>query len=213
MRMSQMFGSTLRAAPSSSEVVGHQLLLRGAYVRQIAVGIFALLPLGLRVMRRLEEIARQEMTAVGGQEVSLPVVLPAELWRRSGRFDSVGPELVRLRDRRDRDLVLAMTHEEVVASLASGEVQSWRQLPRLVFQIQTKFRDDPRPRAGLIRTREFTMKDAYSLDRDEAGLSEQYERIHDAYVEIFRRCSLPCLVVESYVGMMGGSLAHEFMYL
>jgi len=213
MRMSQMFGSTLRAAPSGSEVVGHQLLLRGGYVRQVGAGIFAFLPLGLRVMRRLEDIAREEMKAIGGEEVSLPVVLPAELWKKSGRFDSVGSELVRLKDRRDRDLILAMTHEEVVAALAASEIQSWRQLPRLVFQIQTKFRDDPRPRAGLIRTREFTMKDAYSLDRDDAGLSAQYERVHAAYVEILRRCELPCLAVESDVGMMGGSLAHEFMYL
>jgi prolyl-tRNA synthetase len=213
MRMSQMFGSTLRAAPSTSEVAGHQLLLRGGYVRQVGAGIFAFLPLGLRVMRRLEAIARQEMEAVGGQELSLPVVLPAELWKRSGRFDSVGPELIRLKDRRGRDLILAMTHEEVVAALAATEVQSWRQLPRLVFQIQTKFRDDPRPRAGLVRTREFTMKDAYSLDRDEEGLSAQYGRVFEAYVEVFRRCKLPCRPVESDVGMMGGSLAHEFMYL
>ena len=213
MRMSQMFGSTLRAAPSTSEVAGHQLLLRGGYVRQVGAGIFAFLPLGLRVMRRLEAIARQEMEAVGGQELSLPVVLPAELWKRSGRFDSVGPELIRLKDRRGRDLILAMTHEEVVAALAATEVQSWRQLPRLVFQIQTKFRDDPRPRAGLVRTRELTMKDAYSLDRDEEGLSAQYGRVFEAYVEVFRRCKLPCRPVESDVGMMGGSLAHEFMYL
>jgi len=211
--MSQLFGTTLRSAPSTSEVAGHQLLLRGAYVRQVGAGIFAFLPLGLRVMRRLELIARQEMEAVGAQEVSLPVVLPAELWRRSGRLDSVGSELVQLKDRRDRDLVLAMTHEEAVAALAAGEVQSWRQLPRLVFQIQTKFRDDPRPRAGLIRTREFTMKDAYSLDRDESGLAAQYERISQAYAEIFRRCQLPCRSVEADAGMMGGTVAHEFMYL
>jgi prolyl-tRNA synthetase len=211
--MSEMFGSTLRAAPSTSEVAGHQLLLRGGYVRQVGAGIFAFLPLGLRVVRRLEDIARKEMEAVGGEELSLPVVLPAELWKRSGRFDSVGAELVRLKDRRDRDLVLAMTHEEVVAALAASEIQSWRQLPRLVFQIQTKFRDDPRPRAGLVRTREFTMKDAYSLDRDTTGLLAQYERVREAYVEIFRRCSLPCVAVESDVGMMGGSRAHEFMYL
>jgi prolyl-tRNA synthetase len=211
--MSQLFGATLRSAPSASEVAGHQLLLRGGYVRQVGAGIFAFLPLGLRVRRRLENIVREEMEAAGGEEMSLPVVLPAELWKRSGRFDSVGPELVRLRDRRDRDLILAMTHEEVVASLAAGEVQSWRQLPRFVFQIQTKFRDDARPRAGLIRTREFTMQDGYSLDRDESGLSAQYERVWKAYLEIFRRCELPCVSVEADVGMMGGSLAHEFMYV
>ena len=213
MRMSQLFGATLRAAPAGAEVEGHQFLLRAAYVRQVGTGIFSFLPIGLRVIRRIEAIVREEMVRAGAIEVLLPVVLPAELWRRSGRYDSVGPELVRLRDRRDRELVLAMTHEEVVADLAAAEIQSWRQLPRLVFQIQTKFRDDPRPRAGLIRTREFIMKDAYSLDVDDAGLSEQYGRIHDAYARIFRRCGLPAIAVEGDTGVMGGSLAHEFMYL
>jgi len=213
MRMSQLFGSTLRAGKSAPEVVGHEFLLRGAYVRQVSAGIFAFLPLGLRVARNIESILREEMEAIGASELSMPVVLPAELWRKSGRYDSVGPELARLTDRRDRDLVLAMTHEEVVASLAAAEVQSWRQLPRLVYQLQTKFRDDPRPRAGLLRTREFTMKDAYSLDRDDAGLVAQYERVFDAYVRIYRRCGLPSLAVTADVGMMGGSAAHEFMYL
>jgi prolyl-tRNA synthetase len=213
MRMSQLFGTTLRAGKAEPEAAGHELLLRGAYVRQVSAGIFAFLPLGLRVANRIEAILREEMDAIGGVEVSLPVVLPADLWRKSGRYDSVGPELARFSDRRDRDLVLAMTHEEVVASLAAAEVQSWRHLPRLVYQIQTKFRDDPRPRAGLIRTREFTMKDAYSLDRDEAGLVHQYQRVFDAYVRIYRRCALPSLAVTSDVGMMGGSGAHEFMYL
>jgi len=211
--MSQMFGATLRAAPGSVETASQQYLLRGSYVRQLGQGIFSYLPLGWRVLRKIEQIMREEMDAKGGIELSLPVVHPAELWRESGRWDSIGPELARLKDRRDRDLVLAMTHEEVVASLAATEIRSWRDLPRLVYQIQIKFRDDPRPRAGLIRAREFTMKDAYSLDRDAEGLDRNYELMHQAYLRIFERCRLPVIVVGADVGMMGGTGAHEFMYL
>jgi prolyl-tRNA synthetase len=188
-------------------------LLRGAYIRQLGQGIFSYLPLAWRVMRRIEDIMRDEMNAAGGVEMSMPMVHPGELWKRSGRYETMGPEMVRFVDRRDRPLVLAMTHEEVVASLSATEIQSWRQLPKLVYHIQLKFRDDPRPRAGLIRVREFTMKDAYTLDRDEAGLDVQYERLHLAYDEIFRRCELPVIAVAADVGMMGGSQAQEFMYL
>src|ERR671921_459241 len=213
MRMSEMFGRTLREAPSGVEVEGHRLLLRAGFVRQLATGVFSYLPLAKRSIAKIEGILRGEMDAVGGQEVSMPVVQPAEVWKRSGRYGSTGRELVRLRDRRDRELVLAMTHEEIVAGLAAGEVDSYQRLPRLVYQIQTKFRDDPRPRAGLIRAREFTMKDAYSLDRDEAGLDRQYGTLYDAYFRIFARCGLPALAVGADVGIMGGSMAHEFMYL
>jgi len=213
MRMSKLLGATLREAPAGAETPGYQLLLRGAFVRQLGQGIFSYLPLGWRVMRKIEHILRQEMDAAGGVEMSMPVVHPGELWKRSGRFDSVGPELARLTDRRDRTLVLAMTHEEVIAALAGSEIQSWRQLPKLVYQIQLKFRDDPRPRAGLVRAREFTMKDAYTLDRDQAGLDEQYRALHGTYLRIFERCQLPVLAVAADVGMMGGSEAHEFMYL
>jgi prolyl-tRNA synthetase len=213
MRMSRVLGATLHEAPGSAETLGHQLLLRAGFLRQLAPGIFSYLPFGWRVLQKIEGIMRQEMSAAGGVELSLPLVQPAEIWRESGRWDAIGSELTRLRDRRDRDLVLAMTHEEVVASLAASEIHSWRDLPLLVYQIQLKFRDDPRPRAGLLRAREFTMKDAYSLDRDTAGLDEQYERLRRAYVEIFRRCELPAIVVGADVGMMGGTGAHEFMYL
>ncbi len=213
MRMTQLLGSTLRDTPAGAESPGYQLLLRGAFVRQLGQGIFSFLPLGWRVKERVEEILRQEMDAVGGAEVLLPLVHPAEVWRRSGRYDAIGPELVRFSDRRTRPHVLALTHEEIVATLAASEVQSWRQLPRFVYQIQLKFRDDPRPRGGLVRLREFTMKDGYTLDRDPAGLDEQYARIHGAYVEIFRRCGLPVVAVSADVGMMGGYEAHEFMYL
>jgi prolyl-tRNA synthetase len=213
MRMTQLLGSTLRAAPTGAESPGYQYLLRGAFVRQLGQGLFSFLPLGLRVKKRVEQILRQEMDAVGGAELLLPLVHPAEIWKRSGRYDAIGPELVRFDDRRQRPHVLALTHEEVVALLAASEVQSWRQLPRYVYQIQLKFRDDPRPRGGLLRVREFTMKDGYTLDRDEAGLDEQYDRIHGAYLEIFRRCGLPVIPVAADVGMMGGREAHEFMYL
>jgi prolyl-tRNA synthetase len=211
--MSKLFGTTLREAPAIAETPGYQLLLRGAFIRQLGQGIFSYLPLAWRVMRKIEQVMREEMDAAGGVEMSMPLVHSAELWKRSGRLATIGPEMARFSDRRDRGLVLAMTHEEVVASLAASEVHSWRQLPKLVYHIQLKFRDDPRPRAGLIRAREFTMKDAYTLDRDEAGLDQQYRRLHRAYERIFERCQLPVIAVAADVGMMGGSGAHEFMYL
>src|SRR5271165_6966682 len=211
--MSRMFGETLREAPAGIESAGHQFLLRAGYVRQLAQGIFSYLPLGWKAIWHIEQILREEMAAIGGVELSLPVVHPAELWQQSGRYEAIGPELTRFQDRRDRDMVLAMTHEEVVASLAATEITSYRQLPKLVFQIQTKWRDDPRPRAGMIRAREFTMKDSYTLDLDEAGLDAQYRAHYEAYFRIFARCGLPVIAVGADVGMMGGSGAHEFMYL
>ncbi|QIN85324.1 proline--tRNA ligase [Rubrobacter tropicus] len=211
--MSGLFGRTLREVPAGIEVAGHGLLLRAGFVRQLAAGIFSYLPLAKRSLDKVSGILREEMGACGGQEVSMPVVHPAEVWERSGRYEGTGAELVRLRDRRDRAMVLAMTHEEVVAGLVAEKVGSYQQLPRLVYQIQTKFRDDARPRAGLIRAREFTMKDAYSLDRNETGLDRQYRAIHRAYFRIFGRCGLPAVSVGADVGIMGGSLAHEFMYL
>jgi len=213
VRMSRLFGETLREAPAGIESPGHQFLLRAGYVRQLSQGIFSYLPLAWQAMMHIEQILREEMTAIGGVEVSLPVVHPAELWQQSGRYQKIGAELTRFRDRRDRDMVLAMTHEEVVASLAAGEISSYRQLPRLAFQIQIKWRDDPRPRAGLIRTREFTMKDSYSLDLDEVGLDTQYRAHYEAYFKIFARCGLPVVAVGADVGMMGGTGAHEYMYL
>jgi prolyl-tRNA synthetase len=211
--MSMLFGRTLREAPSGVEVVSHGLLLRAGFIRQLAAGIFSYLPLAKRSIGKIEDILREEMDAAGGQELSMPVVQPADVWERSGRYHTTGQELVRLRDRRSREMVLAMTHEEIVASLAASEVESYQRLPRLVYQIQTKFRDDPRPRAGLIRAREFTMKDAYSLDRDKAGLDQQYRALYEAYFRIFDRCGLPTIAVGADVGIMGGSMAHEFMYL
>lgn len=213
MKMSGAFGNTLHTAPGHSESEGHQLLLRAAMVRQVAAGIFAYLPFGWRTIRKIENVMREEMDRIGGQEVSMPVVNPAELWKETGRYFKVGPELARFRDRRNRDLVLAMTHEEVATFLARSEIESYRQLPRMVYQLQTKFRDDARPRAGLVRVREFIMKDAYSFDTGEAGLARAYSEQYRAYHHIFRRCGVPITAVLADVGMMGGSMAHEFMYL
>jgi prolyl-tRNA synthetase len=213
MRMSRMFGHTLRGNPSEAETGGHRLLLRAGFIRQLASGIFSYLPLAYRALSKVEGIIREEMNAIGGQEMEMPVVHPADLWRETGRWYQVGTELGRFKDKNDRDMVLAMTHEEVVADLMRREISSYRQLPAFIYQIQTKWRDDPRPRSGLIRAREFTMKDAYSLDADEAGLDRQYRANYAAYFNIFNRCGLPSVAVDSDVGMMGGSQAHEFMYL
>lgn len=213
MRMSSLFSTTLREAPAEAQSDGFALLVRAGFIRQIAAGIFALLPLGERSMKKIEAILRDEMEAIGGQEVSLPVVLPADLWKETGRWYSVGSELGRLKDRNDRDLILAMTHEEAVGDLVRREIRSYKQLPQLVYQIQTKFRDDPRPRAGLIRVREFSMKDSYSLDSTWEGLDQQYSAHYRAYFRIYGRCGLPVIAVKADTGMMGGHLAHEFMYL
>lgn len=213
MRMSKLFSQTLRDAPSEADVASHQLLLRSGFIRQLAAGIFTYLPLARRSLNKIEEIIRQEIEAIGGQEITMPVVHPGDIWIKSGRWFQIDAEMGRFRDRSGRDMALAMTHEEVIADLACKEIRSYRQLPQLVYHIQTKWRDDPRPRAGLIRVREFTMKDSYSLDADWDGLDRQYESHYQAYFNIFRRCSLPVIVVRSDVGMMGGKMAHEFMYL
>ncbi len=213
MRVSHLFGTTLREAPGDAEVASHQLLVRAGYVRQLAAGIFSYLPLAQRSLLKIARILREELDAIGGQEVSLPVVHPAELWQATGRWYEIDDTMARFQDRRGRDMVLAMTHEEVVAQIASTEVRSYRQLPILVYQIQTKFRDELRSRGGLIRVREFLMKDSYSLDRDHEGLQRQYDAHYKAYLEIGRRAGLTLLPALSDVGMMGGKVAHEFMYV
>ncbi len=213
MRLSQLFGQTLRDAPAEAEVASHQLLMRAGFIRPLGAGIFSYLHLAKRAMQKIESILRDEMDKIGGQEISMPVVHPAEVWKETGRWYQIGSEMGRFKDKNDHDMVLAMTHEEVVADLARREVQSYKHLPRLVYHIQTKWRDDPRPRAGLIRVREFTMKDSYSLDADWEGLDKQYRAHYQAYFNIFRRCGLPVIAVRSDTGMMGGKLAHEFMYL
>ena len=213
MRMTRLFGRTLREAPTDAEVISHQLLVRAGFIRQLGSGIFSYLPLARRSLSKLEAIMRQEINAIGGQEVTMPVVHPADLWQETGRWYQIGSEMGRFKDKADHDMVLAMTHEEVVADLVRSEVRSYRQLPALIYHIQTKWRDDPRPRAGLIRVREFTMLDSYSLDADTDGLAIQYQAHYAAYFRIFGRCGLPALAVKSDTGMMGGKLAHEFMYL
>lgn len=213
MRMSRLLSQTLREAPSDAEIVSHQLLVRAGYIRQMAAGIFTAMPLAKRSLTKIENIMRDEMNKIDGQEMSMPVVHPAEIWKKTGRWEKMGPEMGRFQDRNGRDMVLAMTHEEAVAAIVKDEVQSYRQLPMMIYHIQTKWRDDPRPRAGLIRVREFTMKDSYSLDRDWEGLDIQYANHYQAYFNIFGRCKLPVIAVQSDVGMMGGNLAHEYMYL
>jgi len=213
MRFSQLFGRTLREVPAEAELVSHQLLVRAAMIRQLAAGIYSYLPLGWRVLAKIERILREEMDRIGGQELLLPVVHPAEVWQATGRWQAPapGPALVRFRDRWGHDLVIAMTHEEVIADLVKSEVFSYRQLPFMVYHIQTKFRDEPRPRGGLIRVREFVMKDAYSCHTDQASLDEFYPKMYEAYVKIFQRCHLDHVAVEADTGMMGGAVSHEFM--
>ncbi len=213
MRLSRLFFTTLRDDPADAEMPSHRLLQRAGYVRQLGSGIYSLLPLGFRVNQRVEQVIREEMERIGSQEMEMPVVHPADVWRLSGRYDAIGPEMGRFKDRNGRDMVLAMTHEEVVALLLADVVKSYRQLPMMVYHFQTKFRDEPRSRGGLIRVREFVMKDAYSCDRDEAGLDVSYWAQHGAYVRIFERLGLKTIAVSSDVGMMGGSQAHEFMVL
>ena len=213
MRMSQLFSQTLREAPTDAEVESHKLLVRAGYIQQLAAGIFTYLPLAKRVLTKIENIMRQEIDAIGGQEITMPVVHPAEIWKETERWYQIGSEMGRFYDKSGRDMVLAMTHEEVVADLVRRTIHSYRQLPALLYHIQTKWRDDPRPRAGLIRVREFTMKDSYSLDMNQEGLDLQYRAHYQAYYNIFHRCGLQVKAFKSDVGMMGGSMAHEFMYL
>lgn len=213
MRMSKLFSQTLREAPADAEVESHRLLLRAGFICQLASGIFSYLPLARRALDKIERIIRQEMDAIGGQELTMPVVHPADLWKETGRWYQVGSEMGRFKDKNERDMVLAMTHEEVVGDLVRREIKSYRQLPQLIYHLQTKWRDDPRPRSGLIRVREFTMKDSYSLDVDWEGLERQYRAHYQAYFNIFNRCGLPSIAVKSDSGMMGGKVAHEYMYL
>jgi prolyl-tRNA synthetase len=213
MRLSELFFATLRDDPGEAEMPSHRLLLRAAYLRQLGSGIYSLLPLGKKVSDRVEQVIREEIDAIGGQEMEMPVVHPAEIWKESGRYEKIGPELVRFKDRGERDMVLAMTHEEVVAILLREIVQSYRQLPMIVYHFQTKFRDEPRSRGGLIRVREFVMKDSYSCDLDDAGLDVSYRKHDAAYRRIFQRLGLDAIAVRSDVGIMGGTAAHEFMVL
>ena len=211
MRWSGSLIPTLKEDPADAEAVSHKLMVRAGMVRQLAAGIYVYLPLGQRVMGKILAIIREEMNAIGGQEITMPVILPAELWQQSGRWDTIGGEMFRLKDRNQRDMCLGMTHEEVIAWLAAREIRSYRDLPQIWYQIQTKERDEARPKSGVLRTREFVMKDSYSLDRDVAGLEAQYEAHRRAYCSIYDRCGVKYFVVESDPGMMGGAGSDEFM--
>jgi prolyl-tRNA synthetase len=213
MKLSRYFGTTLREAPSDAEIASHQLLLRAGFICQLGTGIFSYLHFAQRSITKIENIMRDEMNAIGGQEITMPVIHPADIWKETGRWYQIGSEMGRFYDKNKHDMVLAMTHEEVVADITRKQVHSYKQLPLMVYHIQTKWRDDPRPRGGLVRVREFTMKDSYSLDRDYEGLDKQYKAHYQAYFNIFHRCNLPVVAVKSDVGMMGGKMAHEFMYL
>ena len=211
MRYSHLFIPTLKEVPADAEAVSHKLMVRAGYVRQLAAGLYIYLPLGQRVMHKINQIIREEMDAIGGQEVSMPVLNPAEVWQQTGRWDAIGDEMFRLKDRGERDMCLAMTHEETMTWLAAHDIRSYRDLPQIWYQVQTKLRDEARPKSGILRTREFTMKDSYSFDRDEAGLDKSYELHLEAYKKIYARCGVKFYVVQSDTGMMGGSMAHEYM--
>src|SRR5215208_2396000 len=208
-RLSSYFLPTLREDPADAEALSHKLMVRAGLIRQVGAGMWTFLPAGYRVIKRIEQIVREEMDAIGGQEMLMPVLQPAELWRETGRYEI--DELFKLSDRRGADLVLAMTNEEVVTLHIAREVRSYRELPMILYHLQTKERDEPRPRAGVLRTREFTMKDSYSFDRDMDGLDRSYELHVGAYDRIFERCGLRTHRVEADVGMMGGSGAHEYL--
>lgn len=214
MRVSQILNPTLREVPAEAEVVSQKLMLRAGLIRKAAAGIYTYLPLGLRILKKIEQIVREEMDAKGGQEVMLPIIQPAELWRETGRWDVYGPEMFRLTDRHEREFCLGPTHEEIVTDLVRGEVRSYKQLPLLLYQIQNKYRDERRPRFGLMRGREFVMKDLYSFDKDDAALAVSYQKMYDAYTRIFTRCGLTFRPVEADAGAIGGSGGtHEFMVL
>ena len=214
MRRSQLFGRTLRESPSEAEIPSHQLLLQAGMIRRLVVGMYSYLPLAQRALRKIEHIIREEMDAIGGQEIDMPLVQPAGLWQETGRWEMlVGKELAGFEDRFGRRLVLAMTHEEAVTDLVRNQTNSYRQLPLMLYQIKLKFRDEPRPRAGLIRVREFAMKDAYSFHADEADLDRYYAEMHQVYLNIFHRSGIEVVAVESDPGIIGGTEAHEFMLI
>ena len=213
MRLSKLFGKTLREDPADAELASHRLMLKAGMIYQAASGIYSYLPLAWRSLRKIEQIIREEMDAAGGQEVRMSALQPKELWQQSGRDDMIGPDMFRLEDRRQRQLVLAPTHEELLTTMVKANVNSYRDLPLIVYQIQTKFRDEPRPRGGLIRVREFDMKDAYSFDADEEGLDLSYQAMVKAYKNIYERCGMSTIMAEADSGFIGGKDSQEFIAL
>src|SRR6056297_1495044 len=213
MRYSQYLLPTLKEVPADAEVISHQLMLRSGMIRKVAAGIYNYMPLGLRSIRKMEEIIREEMNRAGAIECLMPMANPAELWQESGRWEKYGKELLRFKDRKDADFCMGPTHEEVVTDIVRNTVRSYRDLPLNLYQIQTKFRDEVRPRFGLMRGREFIMKDAYSFDVSDQMAEVSYKKMHDAYNRIFKRCGLDFRAVEADSGAIGGSFSHEFMVL
>ena len=213
MRLSELFGKTQKEVPSEADTISHQLLLKAGMVRQVAAGVYSYLPLALRTLRKIEDIIREEMDAAEGQEVKMPVLQPVDLWEKSGRIPGFNEVLFKLKDRRDRNLFLGPTHEEIITEMVAHYAQSYRDLPKLLYQIQTKFRDEPRARGGLIRVREFDMLDLYSFDVDDAGFKISYEKMKKAYANIFSRCGLPTVMVEADSGAIGGKDSHEFILM
>src|SRR5258705_1461287 len=213
MKASQFFISTLKEAPADAEVVSHRLMMRAGLIKRLGAGIYSYMPMGLRVIRKVEAIVREEMNRAGAVELLMPVVEPAELWQETGRFDKMGPELLRLKDRHDRDFVIQPTSEEVITDIARQELRSYRSLPRNFYHIQTKFRDERRPRFGLMRGREFTMKDAYSFDRDVEAAGKSYQAMYVAYGRIFERMGLTFRAVAADTGAIGGDRSHEFQVI
>lgn len=213
MRQSNMFIPTLREVPSEAEIASHQLLLRGGYIRQIVSGVYSYLPLAHRVLLKIQQIVREEMNRAGAQELLMPAIQPAELWKETGRWDAYGPELMRLRDRHDREFALGPTHEEVITSIVRDAINTYKKLPINLYQIQTKYRDEVRPRFGVLRAREFIMKDAYSFDTDRDGLERSFQAMYEAYKRIFERCGVEFRAVEADAGAIGGSDTYEFMVL
>src|SRR5690554_3640935 len=213
MRASQYLIATLKETPSDAEVISHQLMLRAGLIRKVASGLYSWLPLGLRTLRKVERIVREEMDAAGAQEVLMPAIQPAELWQESGRWEQYGPELLRVSDRHDREFCVGPTHEEVITDLVRREIKSYKQLPLNYYQIQTKFRDEIRPRFGVMRAREFLMKDAYSFHLDQESLAQTYQDMYDAYCRIFTRLGLEFRAVHADTGSIGGSHSHEFHVL
>ena len=206
MRVTQLYAPTLREDPSEAELVSHKYMLRGGFMRKSASGIYSYLPLGVRVLHKIMAIIREEMNKAGGQEILLPIIQPAELWYESNRWNDYGEEMFKLKDRNNRQFCLGPTHEEIVTALVRSEVRSYKQLPLRIYQIQNKYRDEIRPRFGVIRSREFIMKDLYSFDKDEAGLQVSYQAMYDAYTRIFKRCGLDARPVEADTGAIGGEI-------
>ena len=213
MKYSNLLAPTLREVPADAEIASHKLMLRAGMMRKVTSGIYTYMPLGWRTISKINQIVREEMNAAGAQELMFPITQPAELWQKSGRWDVYGAEMWRVRDRHGRDFCLGPTHEEVATALIANEINSYKQLPLMIYQIQNKYRDERRPRFGLMRSREFIMKDCYSFDRDEAGLDVSYHVMYDAYVKIFDRCGLDYRPVRADNGAIGGSSSHEFMVL